>query len=359
MSRVGASAHGRICDAAAQAPEAARGSPPPTTAAASWGDPRLYPHLRRALRHMRRGTSHSDHMAVHEPRRRVCPWPHLRRRSRGARDRARIAATDHHGRLMGRSAALAASPARVAPDEPRHTPLRLHGEPPAASARRPVAASAMPQPRRPTPRADRRRRPPRRPPRATPAAIGICGARCVQRAAARPAATARRASSRVGASAAAAPAMPQPRRPRSRADRRRCSPRPPHGAIRGSNRISGARCVECAAAHTAATARRGRASARSAPATPQPSRAPIAATAHHGRLMGRSAGLSASPAHGASNAPRYAVLRLPRAPPAAVEGRPQAAHHAGRTGSSLIDLALDGDVVWPPDLRQLLVGHVS
>ena len=266
MSRVGASAHGRICDAAAQAPEAARGSPPPTTTAASWGDPRLYPHLRRALRHMRRGTSHSDHMAVHEPRRRVCPWPHLRRRSRGARDRARIAATDHHGRLMGRSAALAASPARAAPDAPRHTPLRLRGEPPAASARRPVAASAMPQPRRPTPRADRRRRPPRRPPRATPAAIGICGARCVQRAAARPAATARRASSRVGASAAAAPAMPQPRRPRPRADRRDRPPRPPHGAIRGSGRISGALCVECAAAGPTATARRatmrGRASVR-------------------------------------------------------------------------------------------------
>jgi hypothetical protein len=41
MSRVGASAHGRICDAAAEAPETARGSPPPTTTATSWGDPQL------------------------------------------------------------------------------------------------------------------------------------------------------------------------------------------------------------------------------------------------------------------------------------------------------------------------------
>ena len=35
------SAHGRIFDAATEARAAARGSPPPTTTAASWGDPRL------------------------------------------------------------------------------------------------------------------------------------------------------------------------------------------------------------------------------------------------------------------------------------------------------------------------------
>ena len=35
------SAHGRIFDAATEARAAARGSPPSTTTAASWGDPRL------------------------------------------------------------------------------------------------------------------------------------------------------------------------------------------------------------------------------------------------------------------------------------------------------------------------------
>ena len=190
-SRGRPSARGRIFDAAAEASEAARGSPPPTTTAASWGDPRLYLHLRRALRRMRRGTPHSDHMPSREPHRRVRPWPHLRRRSTGTRGRARIAAAAHHGRFLGRSAALAASPPLAAPDAPRHTPLRPHAGPRATSARLPMDASST----------------------------------------------------------------PQPRRERPRADRRRCPPRPPPGAIRGSSRISGARCAGCAAAHPTATAR--------------------------------------------------------------------------------------------------------
>ena len=53
----------------------------------------------------------------------VGPWPHLRRRNRGASGRARIAATDHHGRLLGRSAALAESLARTASNAPRRALL--------------------------------------------------------------------------------------------------------------------------------------------------------------------------------------------------------------------------------------------
>ena len=44
----------RSRDAAAEAREAARGSPLLPTTAASWGDPRLYPHLRLTARRMRR-----------------------------------------------------------------------------------------------------------------------------------------------------------------------------------------------------------------------------------------------------------------------------------------------------------------
>jgi hypothetical protein len=84
--------------------------------------------------------------------------------NRGASDRARIAATDHHGRLLGRSAAVAASLARTASNALRHALLRPHGEPPAAAGLRPMAASSTPQPRRERPRADRRHRPPRPPP---------------------------------------------------------------------------------------------------------------------------------------------------------------------------------------------------
>ena len=125
---------GGACDA--QPTASARGSPPPTTTAASWGDPRLYPHLRRALRRTRRGTLCCDLGPAHEPRRRVCPWPHLPRRGRGASGRARTAAADHHGRLMWRSAALSAPPARVASSAPQAVAARLHGPPSAPADRR-------------------------------------------------------------------------------------------------------------------------------------------------------------------------------------------------------------------------------
>jgi len=180
----------RMCHAAAEVLEAARGSLPMLTTAASWGDPRLYPHLRGALRPARRGASHCDHKQSHEPRRRVCPWPHLPRRGRGARRRARIDAAAHHGRRRGRSRRLSTSMPRGTSDAPRHASLRPQAEPRAASARRPVTASATPRLRRERPRADWRRCSPWPPPGALPAAIDIYAARHTQRAAARRPATA-------------------------------------------------------------------------------------------------------------------------------------------------------------------------
>ena len=100
-----------------------------------------------------------------------------------------------------RSAALAASPARAASNAPRHALLRPHGEPPAAAGLRPMAASSTPQPRRERPRADRRHRPPRPPPGAIRGSSRISGAHCVECAAARSAVTAQRATSRGRASA--------------------------------------------------------------------------------------------------------------------------------------------------------------
>jgi hypothetical protein len=62
---------GGACDA--QPTASARGSPPPTTTAASWGDPQLQPHLRRKTRPMRRGTPRCNHTASRKPRPRVGP----------------------------------------------------------------------------------------------------------------------------------------------------------------------------------------------------------------------------------------------------------------------------------------------
>ena len=125
---VGASAHGRICHAAAEARAAARRSAPRLTTAAAGGAPGGYRHLRRAARPMRRGTPRCDLVASRRPRWRVRPWPHLPRRSRGASSRAQIGAAAHHGRRRGRSRRLSASASRGTPDAPRHTPLRPHGE---------------------------------------------------------------------------------------------------------------------------------------------------------------------------------------------------------------------------------------
>ena len=105
--------------------------------------------------------------------------------------RARIAADDHQDRLRRPSRRLSASTSRGASVAPQGAQLRPHGEQAASLARPPMAASAT----------------------------------------------------------------PQHRHPRPRADRRRCPPRPLPGAIRGSSRISGARCAGCAAAHPTATAR--------------------------------------------------------------------------------------------------------
>ena len=48
--------------------------------------------------------------------------------------RTRIDATAHRGRLLGRSASLAASTARGTSNAPRHALLQPHGAPPAAAA---------------------------------------------------------------------------------------------------------------------------------------------------------------------------------------------------------------------------------
>ena len=64
----------------------------------------------------------------------------------------------------------------------------------------PLLPPKWPHTRREQPRADRRRGSPRPPPGALPAAIGICVARHARCAAAHPAATTRRGVSRVGAS---------------------------------------------------------------------------------------------------------------------------------------------------------------
>ena len=58
------------CDAAS---EAARGSPPMLTTAASWGDLRRYPGLRHTIRRMRRGTPCCDRLACRQSRPRVGP----------------------------------------------------------------------------------------------------------------------------------------------------------------------------------------------------------------------------------------------------------------------------------------------
>ena len=70
-----------------------------------------------------------NHTASRQPRPSVGPLQRMPRRSRGARGRARIAADAHHGRLLGRSAALSASPARAASHAPRHTPLQPQAGP--------------------------------------------------------------------------------------------------------------------------------------------------------------------------------------------------------------------------------------
>ena len=102
---------------------------------------------------------------------------------------------------------------------------------------------------------------------------------------------------------------PSPRRARPRADRRRHSPRPPLGAIRGSIRSSVSWRVQRAvdqraAAIWPAAIRVCASSGRIARDGCSGGRAQTAATAHHDRLLGRSAARSASPPRGASNAPR-------------------------------------------------------
>jgi hypothetical protein len=114
--------------------------------------------------------------------------------------RARIAADDHQDRLRRPSRRLSASTSRGASVAPQGAQLRPHGEQAASLARPPMAASATPRPGRERPRADRRRGSPRPPPGALAAAIGICVARHARCAAARSAATTRRAASSVGAS---------------------------------------------------------------------------------------------------------------------------------------------------------------
>jgi hypothetical protein len=115
--------------------------------------------------------------------------------------RARIDATAHRGRLLRRSAALSASRLRATSNTLQQALLQPHGEPPAAAERRPAAAHATPQPRCSGPRADRCRCSPRPPPGAIRGSIRISGARCFACAAAHPTATSGRPMSRVGASA--------------------------------------------------------------------------------------------------------------------------------------------------------------
>ena len=227
---------------------------------ASAGDPRLYPHLRREARPARRGTPCCDHAASRQPRPTVGPWPHLRRRSRGVRGRARIAATAHHGRLRGRSAAPLASPYGGASNAPQ---IDLEEEVGGLWWRPVSRQHGCRKTGQLWMRADRHHWPPQPPPRAISSAIDISGVRSAEPALETRAATAYAAASadRPSLAAARATLLLRPR-----ADRRRCSPRPPLGAICGAIRVYGTRYVECAAARRAATvwraASRGRASAR-------------------------------------------------------------------------------------------------
>ena len=127
--------------------------------------------------------------------------PHTRPQPGPLPPRADRRSTAHRRRLLRRSAALSASRLRATSNAPRHALPRPHGEPPVASERRPTAAHATPQPRRERPRADRCRCSPRPPHGAIRGSNRVSGVSCVRRAAARPAATTCRAKSRVGASA--------------------------------------------------------------------------------------------------------------------------------------------------------------
>jgi hypothetical protein len=86
-----------------------------------------------AARRTSRGTLCCDRMARRQPRPSVGALRVMQRRSRG---RAQIAAAAHHGRLLGRSAGLSVSTARVASIAPRVVAVRLHGPPSAPADRR-------------------------------------------------------------------------------------------------------------------------------------------------------------------------------------------------------------------------------
>jgi hypothetical protein len=92
--------------------------------AAAGGAPGGYRHLCCAAHPTRRGTPSCDSLTLHKPRPSVGPLQLLPRRIRG---RAQIAAAAHHGRLLGRSAGLSVSTARVASSAPQAVAVRLYG----------------------------------------------------------------------------------------------------------------------------------------------------------------------------------------------------------------------------------------
>ena len=123
--------------AEARADRRRRPSGPPPGAAPVAIDISGSRRIRRAARHRAATTWHatsSDHASA---RCRSCDGC-----TRGARRRARIGAAAHHGRLLGRSAALSAPTACGASNAPRVNVLRPSGAPLAASARRAAASHA-------------------------------------------------------------------------------------------------------------------------------------------------------------------------------------------------------------------------
>ena len=116
------------------ADEAARKSPLLPTTAASWGDPRLFPHLRLTTHRTRRRLTCEGREGCSEAARSVGSMAAERWGGRGC---TQIDAATHHGRLQGRSRGLRISPVSRASNEPWMHLLQSTDWPPAATDRRP------------------------------------------------------------------------------------------------------------------------------------------------------------------------------------------------------------------------------
>ena len=184
-------------------------------------------------------------MARHQPRPRVRP---LQLPRRAQPRRARIDAVAHQGRPRGRPRWLSTSPARGASVEPRGIVRRPPGTPRAPTTRPPAAAPAT------AAREALEAAHGSAPLLTTAAPWGDPRLYPRLRLAVR---RTRRGSTCCGHLARRSPRLRVERlhrmrrlQPRPRADRRRCSPRPPPGAIRGLIRISSSRRIERAAGST-------------------------------------------------------------------------------------------------------------